>query len=69
MLRTRWPGRDSYKVLSLMESIVKHMEASPKFHLEITPGLKNNRDGCAAGGKPGMKRAVWLNKALMVELT
>lgn len=34
-----------------MESIVKHMEASPKFHPEITPRFKTNGDGCAAGSR------------------
>lgn len=34
-----------------MESTVKHMEASPKFHPEITPRFKTNGNGCAAGSQ------------------
>lgn len=32
-----------------MESIVKHMEAPAKSHLEITPRFKTNGDRCVAG--------------------
>lgn len=38
-----------------MAFVVKHMEVFPKFHLGITPRLKDNGDGFVAVGKPGTR--------------